>query len=476
MAKIFYLSMTENNPIAAPEWNQRSLAKYDVSGPRYTSYPTALQFHEEFGKQNYIQLAQTSNKHCRPLSLYLHLPFCGSLCYYCACNKIITSNRDRSLEYLNYLIKEIKLQAALFDPNRPVIQLHWGGGSPTFFSDDEMTMLMYNTARYFNLLEDDQGDYSIEIDPRFVNSERIGLIRGLGFNRVSLGIQDFNPQVQQAINRLQPYEQVANVVEQVRNYQFKSLNFDLIYGLPHQSPEAFSTTIQQTIDLSPDRISLFNYAHLPNRFKNQRLISQETLPRTEDKLNLLCSSANQLIAAGYCYIGIDHFAKPDDPLALAQKNGTLHRNFQGYSTARNTDLVGLGVSAIGHVNGAYSQNQKSINNYQAAVADNHLPIERGYILDNDDKIRQSVIESLTCNCCIDIGVIEKQFNIHFSDYFRQEIDQLLQLGHDGLLEKSHDRWIATPKGRLLIRNICMVFDRYLNQHKTSAFKSYSKTV
>ena len=467
--------MTENNLSVSSAWDYNELLKYNVSGPRYTSYPTALQFHEEFSEKDYVSIAKASNDHTRPLSLYLHLPFCDNLCYYCACNKVITHNRERTSEYLNFLMREIKMQAKLFDTNRPVTQLHWGGGSPTYFSNEEMTMLMHNTARYFNLLEDDQGDYSIEIDPRSVDEERIGLIKGLGFNRISLGVQDFDLQVQQAINRIQSLELVAGIVEQVRNYNFKSLNFDLIYGLPHQSPESFSKTIEQVIALSPDRLSLFNYAHMPNRFKNQRLINQETLPNPQEKLSILCNSANALINAGYEYIGFDHFAKPQDELAIAQKNGSLHRNFQGYSTAREADLIGLGVSAISNIDGAFSQNHKSINNYQEVIADNHLPIEKGYILNQDDQIRQAVIEDLTCYNVINCEEIENKFNISFPDYFSQELEKLDELCKDGLLEKIDRKWIATAKGRVLIRNICMAFDHHL-QHKQASTNVYSKTI
>ena len=467
--------MMENNLYVSSAWDYDELAKYDVSGPRYTSYPTALQFHEEFSEKDYISLAKASNDRTRPLSLYLHLPFCDKLCYYCACNKVITNNKERSSEYLNFLIREIKMQAALFNTNRPVTQLHWGGGSPTYFSNEEMTRLMHNTARYFNLLEENQGDYSIEIDPRSVDEERIGLIKGLGFNRISLGVQDFNLQVQESINRIQSLEMVSGIVKHVRNYKFKSLNFDLIYGLPYQSPESFSETIEQVIALSPDRLSLFNYAHMPNRFKNQRLIKQETLPGPQEKLPILCNSAKALINAGYEHIGFDHFAKPLDELAIAQKNATLHRNFQGYSTAREADLIGLGVSAISNVNGAYSQNQKSIATYQEVIADNHLPIERGYILDQDDQIRQALIEDLTCNNCINIDELEKRFNIRFSEYFSQETSMLNELCKDGLLQTIENKWLATPKGRVLIRNICMVFDRHL-QHSQTTGKVFSKTI
>ena len=467
--------MTENNLSVSSAWDYDDLLKYNVSGPRYTSYPTALQFHEEFSEDDYKTLARESNDHTRPLSLYLHLPFCDSLCYYCACNKVITNNKERTSEYLNYLIREIKMQSTLFDSNRPITQLHWGGGSPTYFSNEEMTMLMHNTARYFNLLEDDQGDYSIEIDPRSVDEERIGLIKGLGFNRVSLGVQDFNLQVQQAINRIQSLELVTAIVEEVRNYNFKSLNFDLIYGLPYQTPESFSETIEQVIALSPDRLSLFNYAHMPNRFKNQRLINQETLPGPQEKLSILCNSANTLMNAGYEHIGFDHFAKPEDELAVAQKNGSLHRNFQGYSTAREADLIGLGVSSISKIDGAFSQNHKSINKYQEILADNHLPIERGYVLNQDDLIRQAVIEDLTCNNCINSEKIEKKFKIRFSDYFSQQIGKLDELCEDGLLQKVGSKWLATPKGRVLIRNICMVFDHHL-QHNQASSNLYSKTI
>lgn len=476
MANLLSPELIDSNNNETLSWDKETLAKYNTSGPRYTSYPTALQFHEEFGEEDYTKLARASNDHTKPLSLYLHLPFCESLCYYCACNKIITKNRYRSTEYLNFLIKEIKLQSSLFSPNRPVIQLHWGGGSPTYFSDEDMTMLMHTTARCFNLLEDDQGDYSIEIDPRSVDKNRPGLIRGLGFNRVSLGVQDFNPKVQQAINRAQPFGMVCDLVEQVRNYKFKSMSFDLIYGLPHQTPDSFADTIEKVIALSPDRISLFNYAHMPNRFKNQRLILQETLPDPQEKLSMLCQSSNELIQAGYEYIGFDHFAKPDDELAQAQNNGSLQRNFQGYSTSREADLIGMGVSSISKISDAYSQNYKSVKNYEESLLNNHLPIERGYILNQDDRIRQAVIESLTCHNMIDIDNIETQFNLGFNDYFSQVIPELNTLAEDGLIEKNGKKWLVSPKGRVLIRNICMVFDKYLLKNVSANSQTFSRTI
>ncbi len=456
----------------APVWDKDFIEKNNSSGPRYTSYPTAMAFHEELSEQDYHDAAHRSNNKQRPLSLYLHLPFCNTICYYCACNKIVTADRKKSRHYLDQLIRELSLQGALFDHNRPVVQLHWGGGTPTFFSHPEMTELMYHIGRNFNLLHDQAGEYSIEIDPRDADLNTLSLIHGLGFNRISLGVQDFNEKVQQAINRIQPYAMVAEVFKQARNLGFASISTDLIYGLPYQSPETYQKTIDQILSLQPDRISLFNYAHLPHRFKTQRQIQEEALPSANNKLEILCDTANTLTQAGYIHIGMDHFAKQDDSLVLAQQQGQLQRNFQGYSVAREADLVGMGVSAIGHIDNIYSQNFKSIRLYEEALLSNHLPIERGYILNADDLLRQDIINQITCHNGINIKSIEQKHSITFADYFSQELTKLRQCEEEGLIEISTTQIQLTSLGRLVIRRICMIFDIYTVTNEES--KRYSR--
>lgn len=448
-------------------WDSEFIRQHDVAGPRYTSYPTALQFHEEFTEQDYLSAVGRSNASRMPLSLYIHLPFCASLCYYCACNKVITQNEEKKRRYLDALIKEIRIKSRNFEQGRPVYQMHWGGGTPTYFNDAELTELWFEIGRHFHLVDSERGEYSIEIDPRTIDAGKLGLLKGLGFNRISLGIQDFNQKVQEAINRVQSYEQIEELMLAARNYQYRSVNFDLIYGLPYQTVESVRETIDKVVHLSPDRISLFNYAHLPERFKSQGLLPEEALPPAEEKLQILCAASNQLSAAGYVYIGMDHFAKPSDELAQAQANGTLHRNFQGYTTYKDADLVGLGVSSISLINNVYCQNTKSITEYQACMDDEVVPVTAGVVLSTDDEIRRAVIMSLLCQNWLVPTQIEEQFNINFSSHFSSEINQLNLYVEEGLLARSGNNYHVTPKGRLVVRKICMIFDTYLPQHMKS---------
>lgn len=445
------------------------IRKYDKAGPRYTSYPTAVQFHEGFGEAEYRELAIASNASGRPLSLYFHIPFCDTVCFYCACNKIVTKNRRHTTPYLDHLYREIALQGALFDLNRPVTQLHWGGGTPTFISADEMRELMRVTGERFRLLDDDSGEYSIEVDPRETDESTLALLRELGFNRLSVGVQDFDPQVQKAVNRIQSREITLNVMDAARREGFKSISVDLIYGLPHQSVARFSQTVADIITQNPDRISVFNYAHLPELFKTQRQINADALPSPTVKLDILKTVIEQLTAAGYVYIGMDHFAKPDDELALAQQAGTLYRNFQGYSTHADCDLIGFGATSIGMVGDSYSQNLKELEAYYAQIDEGKLAVFRGVRLDADDRLRRAVITALICNFALEFAAIERQYQITFGDYFAPELAELADMQADGLLILNEAGIQVLPAGRLLIRNICMVFDRYLREQTTRRF-------
>jgi oxygen-independent coproporphyrinogen-3 oxidase len=445
------------------------IRKYDKAGPRYTSYPTAVQFHEGFSEDSYRTLALSSNAGAKPLSLYFHIPFCDTVCFYCACNKIVTKNHQRAAPYLDRLLQEIALQAALFDRGRPVKQLHWGGGTPTFISGAEMTRLMEVTREHFRLLEDDSGEYSIEIDPREVSESTIALLRKLGFNRLSVGIQDFDPLVQRAVNRLQSRQITLAAMAAARREGFKSVSVDLIYGLPHQTVARFGRTLDSVIAADPDRISVFNYAHLPTLFRTQRQIDESALPAAMVKLDILRSVIEKLTAAGYVYIGMDHFAKPEDKLAKAQQEGTLYRNFQGYSTHADCDLIALGITAISQVGDSYSQNLKTLDEYYARIDSGRLPVFRGVVLDADDRLRRAVIMQLICHFRLDFSMLETRYGIVFADYFARELDELSEMHADDLLSLSDSGIAVRPRGRLLIRNICMVFDRYLRQHSTQRF-------
>ncbi|WKJ92106.1 oxygen-independent coproporphyrinogen III oxidase [Methylomonas montana] len=448
------------------------IKRYDKSGPRYTSYPTALELHEGFGEAEYLKHIEKSNAAGGPLSLYFHIPFCDTVCFYCACNKIVTKNRAHAVPYLENLCKEIAMQGKLFDNSRPVNQLHWGGGTPTFLSGEQMQRLMDTTRQYFNLRDDDSGEYSIEVDPRETNDRTIAQLRELGFNRISLGLQDFDPDVQKAVNRLQSKEQTFAVLEAARKEGFRSTNIDLIYGLPLQTEKTFATTLAQVLAYAPDRFSIFNYAHMPSRFKTQRQINDSDLPTPAVKLEILQMVGKKLTDAGYVYIGMDHFAKPDDELAVAQREGKLYRNFQGYSTHSDCDLVGLGVTSIGRVGDAYMQNYKELDEYDAAISQGKLPVFRGVDLDEDDKLRRAVITQLICHFELSFGKIESEFNIDFSEYFASELESLRLMKEDGLLGLDGHGIKVSSAGRLLIRNICMVFDKYLAQKQ----QQFSKVI
>ncbi|MCV6639332.1 oxygen-independent coproporphyrinogen III oxidase [Candidatus Albibeggiatoa sp. nov. NOAA] len=445
------------------------IQRYDKAGPRYTSYPTAVQFHEGFASKEYIEYAKNSNVDNAPLSLYFHIPFCDTVCFYCACNKVATKNHQLAVEYLQRLLKEIELQAALFDKQRPVTQLHWGGGTPTFLNLDEMWQLMDTTRQHFNLLDDDTGEYSIEIDPREADANTIKLLRELGFNRMSLGVQDFDPKVQKAVNRIQTEAETFAVLEAARKEGFRSISIDLIYGLPHQTQDSFKTTLDKVLQVEPERLSIFNYAHLPTLFKPQRRINETDLPTPAQKLDVLQMTINYLLDAGYVYIGMDHFAKPDDELAVAQRNGTLYRNFQGYATHADCDLVAMGSTSISKVGASYSQNVKTLEEYYARIDNNELAVFRGIALNEDDVLRREVITQLICHFGLSIPNIEKQFNIDFKQYFAQEWTELDKLQQDGLITYDDQMIEILPAGRLLVRNICMVFDIYLRQAKEQRF-------
>ncbi len=454
------------------EFDVSLIKRYDRAGPRYTSYPTALELHEGFGEQDYRKQIEQSNAGGGPLSLYFHIPFCDTVCYYCACNKIITKNRKHAEPYLTNLHREIALQAQLFDSARTVNQLHWGGGTPTFLTAEQMQQLMAVTGQYFSLRNDDQREYSIEIDPRAVDSKTIPLLRELGFNRLSLGVQDFDPDVQKAVNRIQSEQQTFTVLNAAREYGFASISIDLIYGLPLQTVASFSKTLDKILEVKPDRLSIFNYAHLPARFKTQRQIKNDDLPDSKIKLEILQMVILRLQEQGYVYIGMDHFARPDDELAVSQRKNKLYRNFQGYSTHSDCDLVGLGITSIGRVADSYIQNVKDLESYNSRISKDQLPVFKGLVLTADDKLRRSVISQLICHFELNFSDIEQQFKIDFKQYFSSELDALLAMQDDGLVELSSEKIKVLPVGRLLIRNVCMVFDRYLSQKQ----QQFSKVI
>lgn len=456
------------------EFDLELIRRYDQSGPRYTSYPTAVEFQDGFGESEYRDACERSNHTQRPLSLYFHIPFCDTVCFYCACNKVATKDRSLAQPYLNRVYRELEMQSALFDQDRQVEQLHWGGGTPTFISQDQMRELMDQTRRWFHLADDDIGEYSIEIDPREATPESVALLRRLGFNRMSLGVQDFDPLVQRAVNRIQTEAETLAVLEAARTQGFRSLSIDLIYGLPHQTVAGFERTLDRVLTFAPDRLSIFNYAHLPQRFKPQRRIDADQLPSAPIKLDILRATGDKLAAAGYVYIGMDHFARPDDELALAQRNGTLYRNFQGYSTHADCDLIGIGVTSIGKIDNSYAQNRRELEEYYADVDAGRLPIFRGIELSRDDEIRRDTITRLICHFALEYAQVAERWGIDFRDYFAEDLARLKPMQADGLLEMD-DRGIQVlPRGRLLIRNICMAFDAYRNGPDASV--GFSKVI
>jgi oxygen-independent coproporphyrinogen III oxidase len=454
-------------------WDDALLSKYDLSGPRYTSYPTAPQFRDNFSMQDFYAAVARSNESVRPLSLYFHLPFCDTLCFYCGCNKVVTHNKARALPYLQCIEKEMAANSVLFDQQRMVTQLHWGGGTPTFISDDEMSLLMNATRQHFQLLDDDSGEYSVEIHPGRVSSKTMGHLRTLGFNRVSMGVQDFDPNVQKAVNRYNTRDEVHSLMQALRQQNYHSISMDLIYGLPKQTLKSICETLAQVIELSPDRLSLFNYAHMPHLFKSQELIHAADLPSAMQKLELLHMAIEQLQQAGYVYIGMDHFAKPNDSLVIAQQQGNLQRNFQGYSTHGDCDLLSFGVSAISAFGGTYIQNTKNLQDYQTRIhLQQHARI-RGLQLTPEDIIRKDAINQLICHFELDFFVLNKNNGINALDYFADELKALQPMVEDGLLQIDANKIKVLDSGRLLIRRICMVFDSYL---KNSTQIRYSKVI
>jgi oxygen-independent coproporphyrinogen-3 oxidase len=439
-------------------WDDALIQKYNYSGPRYTSYPTALEFSESFDYPQFELATQQYPQ--RPLSLYVHIPFCHKLCYYCACNKIVTRQTHKAEEYLGYLEREIQHHAKLFS-GRTVTQLHWGGGTPTYLSHEQITRLMNMLKRHFSFAE--EGEFSIEIDPREISLDTLDVLQQVGFNRISLGVQDFDKRVQEIVNREQDNDFIRALIQRGKDLKFRSTNLDLIYGLPLQTRASFRHTLEQIVALQPDRLSVFNYAHLPSRFAGQHKIKDDMLPSAAEKLAMLQETIEYLTSQGYVYIGMDHFAKPDDELAQAQRNGVLHRNFQGYTTQGDSDLLGLGVSAISMLGDAYSQNQKELNAYYEQVTQLGHAQWKGCALQRDDLIRRDVIKQLICNFTLDPKQIEAEYQIQFADYFADDLKLLQTFINDGLLETQGQQLHVTPTGRLLIRNICMCFDIYLRQ-------------
>ncbi|MWN06429.1 oxygen-independent coproporphyrinogen III oxidase [Gilliamella sp. Pas-s95] len=439
-------------------WDQALIEKYNYSGPRYTSYPTALEFNENFNEQDFLSAA--ARYPTKPLSLYVHIPFCHKLCYFCGCNKLITRQTQKVTKYLDVLDIEIAERAKLFN-NRTVTQMHWGGGTPTFLTDDEITRLITSLKKHFNFA--DNAELSIEIDPREITPQTIDHLAHVGFNRLSMGIQDFNHEIQNLINREQDENLIRSLIAQARKNHFHSISLDLIYGLPKQTVTSFTETLNKVIDISPDRLSVFNYAHLPSRFAAQRKIKDADLPNANQKLQILHTSIQKLTEAGYQFIGMDHFAKPTDELAIAQQENQLHRNFQGYTTQGDADLLGLGVSAISMLGDSYAQNQKDLRAYQSQVEQNGHGLWKGFTLNRDDIIRRDVIKQLICHFYLDKKAIEEQFHIQFDNYFAEDLKLLAPLQQDGLVTVNDKIIKVQPKGHLLIRNICMCFDIYMRK-------------
>lgn len=441
------------------------LRRYDRPGPRYTSYPTAPQFNADFGEAALREVARASNEDPipRPLSLYVHVPFCFSPCFYCGCNRIITRDLSRGRAYLERLEREIALMAPLFDCDREVIQLHFGGGTPNFLDAAQLCGVVETLRGAFRFADSDDRDISVELDPRFCNPADMPVLAAAGFNRTSLGVQDFDPTVQDAVNRIQSVEETRAIVDACRGAGMRSVNIDLIYGLPGQSLDGFRRTLDTIVAMRPDRLAVYSYAHLPHIFKPQKQIDDALLPDPDTKLALLQAAVEQLTAAGYLYIGMDHFALPDDELAVAQARGGLHRNFMGYTTHADSDLVGLGVSAISHIGNSFSQNPRDLPSWEIALDEGRLPVFRGMRMDEDDEIRADLVQSLMCQGEVRVRAFQERHGIGFAEYFADDLQRLWPLADDGLVEVGPEAIRATPRGRLLLRNIAMCFDRYLDR-------------
>lgn len=439
------------------EWDQNLIQKYNVSGPRYTSYPTALEFHQDYDESAFIHASQRYPD--RPLSLYIHIPFCHRLCYFCGCNKVITRHPHKVDDYLQALAVEIKARSTLFR-HRIVTQMHWGGGTPTYLSKAQITRLIDLLKQHFTF--SDNAELSIEVDPREIELDVLDHLYAAGFTRLSMGVQDFNKEVQEKVNRIQDEETIVALLQRAKRLGFTSTNLDLIYGLPKQTPESFAFTLQKVVSLKPDRLSVFNYAHMPTLFAAQRKIKEADLPDTQQKLTILQQSVAFLTKEGYQFIGMDHFARPDDELAIAQREGRLHRNFQGYTTQGDTDLLGMGVSAISMIGDSYAQNQKELKSWYAAVAAQKTALWRGVKLTEDDCLRREVIKTLMCNFSLEFSRFETAER-PFQRYFAEDLALLAPFIEDGLVECHRDGLQVTPQGRMLVRNICMCFDVYLRQ-------------
>jgi oxygen-independent coproporphyrinogen III oxidase len=453
-------------------------AKYACRGPRYTSYPTAPQFSEDFAQEDYLAWQRAdSDRKKSPLSIYVHLPFCTDICYYCACNKLVTRREGVARTYLDHLHREVVEQAKVVGDQRPVTQMHWGGGTPTYLDGAEITELMHMLASHFKLLDKGYREYSIEIDPRTVDPATMALLKGVGFNRISLGIQDFDPLVQRATNRIQPYKQVAPLVDSVRAHGFRSLSFDLIYGLPHQDKTSMGETLEKVLTLQPDRIACYNYAHLPDRFSSQRAIDRLTLPSNEEKLALAQQISETLQGSGYLHIGMDHYVLPEDDLAVAQAEGRLQRNFQGYSVHMADDLLGLGVSAISQMGDFYLQNESELEAYYHRIERGQSTVSRGCKLSGEDLLRRHIIMHLISDLNLDISQCNSDFGIDFFQHFAPQLEVLREMERDGLLNLQADQISITNQGRPFLRNICMPFDAYLNDtgDGTSALR-FSTTI
>ena len=459
-------------------FNADLLRRYDRPGPRYTSYPTAPQFHAGFGEKELREVAAASNGDPIPrrLSLYVHVPFCESPCFYCGCNRIITRDKARGDAYLARLYREIALSAQLFDRDREVIQLHFGGGTPNFLTPAQLGEVVETLRSQFRFSDAADRDISIELDPRFVDADDIAALGRIGFNRASFGVQDFDPAVQEAVNRIQSVEQTRAVIDACRGNGFRSVNVDLIYGLPSQTTEGFARTLDTVAQMRPDQVAVYGYAHMPHLFKPQKQLDASLLPSGETKLALLQLAIEQLTAAGYLYIGMDHFALPDDELALAQARGGLHRNFMGYTTHADSDLVGLGVSAISHIGDSFSQNPRDLPSWQAALDEGRLPVFRGMRLNEDDQLRADLIQQLMCQGEIPVAALERRYAIDFATYFALALERLAPLAEDGLVRIERERIVVTSRGRLLLRNIAMCFDHYLDQPAAIATPRFSRAI
>ncbi len=445
--------------------------KYDRPGPRYTSYPPATEFTEEVGEEDYRRKLVESNARKTPLSLYFHIPFCESGCYYCGCNIIISHRKGIEVPYLRRVYREMDMLTELIDGSRKVVQLHWGGGTPNYLTPEEIEEFMGEIRKRFPFSED--AEVSIEIDPRFATDHQLRVIRDTGFNRISMGLQDLDEKVQRAINRIQPYSLMVEVMGKLRNLGFHSVNIDLIYGLPHQTRSSFEKTVEKVIELDPDRIAVYSFAYVPWVKPIQKRIDPKALPSPEEKLSILEMVVERFQDAGYVYIGMDHFAKPDDELAVAQRRGELWRNFQGYTTRKGVELIGIGATSIGMLQDSYFQNYKTLREYNVAVDEGKLPVFRGFLLKEDDFVRREVIMDIMCNLGVSFQKIDDMFGIVFEDYFARELEELRELEEDGLIRVRDRKIEILPVGRMLIRNVAMVFDAYLRTKKELRF---SKTI